>query len=105
MVWLATAVFAVSGLFVLSFILFEVLDIDGSDFPAINLAEYTHDIRRTLGGLNPLHAPYTPPALVIIVNSCFPRDGTLASGSIRPIPLATRGHVLLPRSALPDFLV
>jgi hypothetical protein len=52
--WLATYVVCI-GL-VCSFILFEVLDIDGSDFPAppstlatpIKLAESPHEIKRAL---------------------------------------------------------
>src|SRR2546428_333619 len=83
---LMLAVYLVCMAFVFSFILFEVLDIDGSDFPVapsrtmqpINAVEPSHDIKRThlmalvlpavdpypstaRGSDSPVRSPRTPP--------------------------------------------
>src|SRR5215470_7175997 len=73
-VWLATYVVCV-GL-VCSFILFEVLDIDGSDFPAppstvatpIKLAEPAHEIKRVLLFAAP--QLWTLLAMVVVLLDC-----------------------------------
>jgi len=95
----------------LSFILFEVLDIDGSDFPRdpgamvarVSTAEAEHDIRRTLlmgqGSLR-MELPPTP--------ALAPNEGMRrlrqALQQSRPYGLARPRafSILLPRAALPD---
>jgi len=105
------AVYLVCMAFVFSFILFEVLDIDGSDFPVapsrtmqpINAVEPSHDIKRThlmalvlpavdlypstAGGIDcSVGAPSTPPAAPSVPGSS----------------VALGYRVTLARSSLPD---
>lgn len=95
----------------LSFILFEVLDIDGSDFPPIPggmvarviTAEAEHDIRRALLlGQGPLHMDL-PLALVQVpaegIRRLRPaRQQACPYGLARPRAFS----FLLPRASLPD---
>ena len=108
---LMLAVYLVCMAFVFSFILFEVLDIDGSDFPVapsrtmqpINAVEPSHDIKRThlmalvllavdlypstAGGIDcSVGAPSTPPAAPSVPGSS----------------VALGYRVTLARSSLPD---
>ena len=95
----------------LSFILFEVLDIDGSDFPKtsrdmvarIGVAEAEHDIRRVLlTGREPLRTgPPLVPAQAPSEGAQRPRPALHQS---RPYGLARPRafSILLPRAALPD---
>ena len=107
--WLATYVICI-GL-VCSFILFEVLDIDGSDFPApptsattpIKLAEPAHEIKRAL---------LSGPALLWMLFSIlvFVLEGSglrllsmPASVTVQPGPRRRRGpRLALPRASLAD---
>src|SRR3989442_11020474 len=88
---LMLAVYLVCMAFVFSFILFEVLDIDGSDFPVapsrtmqpINAVEPSHDIKRT-------HLM----ALVLLAVDPYPstrRGGDLSGGGAGPPPSAPAG--------------
>jgi len=107
--WLATYVICI-GL-VCSFILFEVLDIDGSDFPApptsattpIKLAEPAHEIKRAL---------LSGPALLWMLFSIlvFVLEGSglrllsmPAPVTVQPGPRRRRGpRLALPRASLAD---
>ena len=108
--WLATYVVCV-GL-VCSFILFEVLDIDGSDFPApplstvatpIKLAEPVHEIKRALLS-GALHLWTLVAMVVVLVHSAQSRQ---QSARLR-VPLQFGSHVrrgrcmTLPRASLAD---
>src|SRR3989442_2608448 len=110
---LMLAVYLVCMAFVSSFILFEVLDIDGSDFPVapsrtmqpINAVEPSHDIKRThlmalvllavdlypstRGGIDcSVGAPSTPPAAPSVPGSAgvLRYRGTLARPSLPHSP-------------------
>jgi len=103
------AIYAACVLLVCSFILFEVLDIDGSDFPPptralrfVSPVEAPHDFKRTVThGPTPIAVPTSlrvsegtsDPARVqrILVERSALRAGTAPSYL-----------VLLPRSSLPD---
>jgi hypothetical protein len=106
--WLATYVICI-GL-VCSFILFEVLDIDGSDFPApptsattpIKLAEPAHEIKRAL---------LSGPALLwMLFSIVFVLEGSglrllsmPAPVTVQPGPRRRRGpRLALPRASLAD---
>jgi hypothetical protein len=106
--WLATYVICI-GL-VCSFILFEVLDIDGSDFPApptstttpIKLAEPAHEIKRAL---------LSSPALLWMLFSIlvFVLEGSglrphrmPAPVTVQPGPRRRRPRLALPRASLAD---
>ena len=108
---LPLAVYVVCTALVFSFILFEVLDIDGSDFPGrpaaaaapAALSEASHDIRRAL-----LQGPANTS-----LDARIPRaDGAWHPVQCHHLPLAwpsatgpSRPHApraALPRSALPD---
>jgi hypothetical protein len=102
--WLRLAGYYVSVLLVLSFICFEVLDLDGSDVPVpsksprIKLAE-SHDVRRatlagvpTWGAMRPaLVDDHTPPLKLADVQ---------VIGCVMPIAL--RSRLTLPRAATGD---
>ena len=106
--WLATYVICI-GL-VCSFILFEVLDIDGSDFPApptsattpIKLAESAHEIKRAL---------LSGPALLWMLFSIlvFVLEGSglrllsmPAPVTVQPGPRRRGPRLALPRASLAD---
>jgi hypothetical protein len=107
--WLATYVVCV-GL-VCSFILFEVLDIDGSDFPAppsnvatpIKLAEPPHEIKRApLSGSAQLWA-LLPCLIVLLETARVGRLAAPAGGLSQPGPRGRRGlRIALPRASLAD---
>ena len=108
-VWLATYVVCV-GL-VCSFILFEVLDIDGSDFPAppstvatpIKLAESTHEIKRTLLS-GAAHLWVALAVVVVVLDSARTlRTGSRLRVPPQPGPRGRRGlRMALPRASLAD---
>jgi hypothetical protein len=96
------AVYIACTLLVFSFILFEVLDVDASDFPSptqttsIKLVEPPHDLKRT--GLSGLEA------LLVLQPSLPDRDRGQRPPSIRA-PLTSAhariGRMMLPRATLP----
>jgi len=109
-VWLATYVVCV-GL-VCSFILFEVLDIDGSDFPTpppstvatpIKLAEPVHEIKRALlSGSTHLWA-LVAVMVVLLDSACSRRPGARLRVPPQPGPRGRRGlRMALPRASLAD---
>jgi hypothetical protein len=107
--WLATYVVCI-GL-VCSFILFEVLDIDGSDFPTppsnvatpIKLAEPPHEIKRALLGAPPQFWALLPVAIVLIEAAGLGRLGTPSLMPSQPGPRGRRGlRISLPRASLAD---
>jgi len=107
--WLATYVVCI-GL-VCSFILFEVLDIDGSDFPAppsnvatpIKLAEPPHEIKRALLGAPPQFWALLPVVILLVESAGLRRLGTPARVPSQPGPRGRRGlRIALPRASLAD---
>jgi len=107
--WLVTYVICI-GL-VCSFILFEVLDIDGSDFPAppttaatpIKLAEPAHEIKRTLLTGAPQFWTLLPVMIVLLECAALRRAGTPAPVPSQPGPRGRRGlRIALPRASLAD---
>ncbi len=103
--WLA--VYAVALLCVLSFIAFEVLDLDGSDFQTdprhvtFKPAEAEHDaVRRA--SLTPVNAALVSP--IAAADERLVLDERLASTSTRPQPPPSRrpARVLLARASLGD---
>jgi hypothetical protein len=108
-VWLATYVVCI-GL-VCSFILFEVLDIDGSDFPAppsnvatpIKLAEPPHEIKRALLAGPPQFWMLLPVVIFLVESAGSRRLGTPARMPSQPGPRGRRGlRIALPRASLAD---
>jgi len=107
--WLVTYVICI-GL-VCSFILFEVLDVDGSDFPTapstaatpIKLAEPPHEIKRALLAA-PSHIWTLFPAAIILVESAgLVRLSTSDLPRVQPGPRGRRGlRISLPRASLAD---
>jgi hypothetical protein len=107
--WLTTYVVCI-GL-VCSFILFEVLDIDGSDFPAplsnlatpIKLAEPAHEIKRALLA-GPAHLwPLVAIVVVLLESARIRRPGARLRVPPQPGPRGRRGlRTALPRAALAD---
>ena len=106
--WLATYVVCI-GL-VCSFILFEVLDVDGSDFPTppttstpIKLAEPAHEVKRAL-----LSGPAQLWMLLSIVVLVLEASGlrqlsVSAHAPAQPGPRGRRGpRLALPRASLAD---
>ncbi len=102
--WLV--VYAICCVLVLSFILFEVLDVDGSDFPkptntvAVRLAEPPSDgVRRvpTLG--HGITAAITP---AVVLDSTPKPDPVVCRIESVPAP-APLPRVLLPRASLDDI--
>lgn len=89
-------------LLVVSFILFEVLDVDASDFPSpakssIRLAEPPHDLKRVVTNASP-GSPTIRPRTV---------DAAATQGLVSLPPSPVRPHarvcrLTLPRAALPD---
>ena len=107
--WLATYVVCI-GL-VCSFILFEVLDIDGSDFPAppttaaapIKLAEPPHEIKRALLSPVPQFWALLPVLLILFESATLRRASMPACLSLQPGPRGRRGlRIALPRASLAD---
>jgi len=107
--WLATYVVCI-GL-VCSFILFEVLDIDGSDFPAppstlatpIKLAESPHEIKRALLGGPALLWSLVAVVVVLMESACIRRPGACPRVLSQPGPRGRRGlRMALPRASLAD---
>ena len=106
--WLAIYVICI-GL-VCSFILFEVLDIDGSDFPApptaatpIKLAESAHEIKRTLLSGPAQFWVLLPVVIVLLESARFSRVGTPVRTPSQPGPRGRRGlRIALPRASLAD---
>ena len=102
--WLAVYVLAL--LCVLSFIAFEVLDLDGSDFQTdprhatFKPAEAEHDDDARRASLVPVDAVVAP---VIAMLDDRPVRDRLASTSSRPLPPTWRpGACLLARASLAD---
>ncbi len=107
--WLAISAASIAAVF--SFILFEVLDIDGSDFPGqpaaagtpATLSEAAHDLRRAL-----VHSP----AKIWVDTTLLLQNRSWESVRLHrpPVPKAllirspqTQGYrITLPRSSLPD---
>jgi hypothetical protein len=107
--WLLTYVICIGLVF--SFILFEVLDIDGSDFPAstsnlataIKLAEPPHEIKRALLTASAQLWALLPIALVLLAAADLSRRGTPRRVSPQIRPPGRRGlRVALPRASLAD---
>jgi hypothetical protein len=106
--WLATYVICI-GL-VCSFILFEVLDIDGSDFPTpptstttpIKLAEPAHEIKRALlSGPALLWMLFS--ILVFVLEGSGLRPHRMpAPVTVQPGPRRRRPRLALPRASLAD---
>ena len=108
-VWLATYVVCI-GL-VCSFILFEVLDIDGSDFPTppstvatpIKLAESSHEIKRALLGGPPIVWSVVAVVVILLESARIRRPGARPRVLSQPGPRGRRGlRMALPRASLAD---
>jgi hypothetical protein len=107
--WLTAYVICIGLVF--SFILFEVLDIDGSDFPApssnlataIKLAEPPHEIKRALLTAPAQFWALLPIALVLLAAADLRRRGAPRRVSRQPGPRGRRGlRIALPRASLAD---
>ena len=107
--WLVTYVICI-GL-VCSFILFEVLDIDGSDFPAapstaatpIKLAEPPHEIKRALLAAPSQFWALFPVVIILVESAGLMRLGTPTLAPSLPGPRGRRGlRISLPRASLAD---
>ena len=102
------ALYALGLLCVLSFVLFEVLDVDGSDFDltpskvAIKLGETPHEaLRRGVFG----HGVAALASPLVIIVAVLPASVTARArhgGRPRPIRSAARARVTLARSLLSD---
>ena len=108
-VWLATYIVCI-GL-VCSFILFEVLDIDGSDFPVpasnvatpIKLAEPAHEFKRAWLTAATQPSLLLPSALLAGVATALLRPTRTARPAPQPGSRGRRGSRLsLPRASLAD---
>ena len=104
--WLRLTACYLSILLVFSFICFEVLDLDGSDFsvtsktPGIKLAE-SQDLRRAaLASIQPLAAPARLPVDDDITVPKFEERRATGPVGVRPTP--PRSPLTLPRAALDD---
>jgi hypothetical protein len=105
--WLVTYVICM-GL-VCSFILFEVLDVDGSDFPApptttpIKLAEPAHEIKRALLS-GPAQLWMLLSVVVLVIETVRLRPaGVPVVAVAQPGPRGRRGpRLVLPRASLAD---
>ncbi len=107
--WLLTYVICLGLVF--SFILFEVLDIDGSDFPvptsnlatAVKLAEPPHEIKRVLLAAPVQFWALLPIAFVLLEAATLRHRGTSTRVSPQPGPRGRRGlRNALPRASLAD---
>ena len=109
--WLPFLVYLASFLLVMSFVFFEVLDIDGSDFPTspgtlshgVSLAEAEHDIRRAWLGFTPQLQAAVPAVRAVLL----PEPPQLV-GRVPPqprllgVPSKHNIHTVLPRASLGD---
>ena len=110
--WFAFLVYLVSFLLVMSFILFEVLDIDGSDFPAspgtlnhgVSLVEAEHDLRRAWLGLAP-QLQATVPAMQAVLLPEPPRQVGRIPARVRLLGVPRKHNIrtVLPRASLGDL--
>lgn len=107
----ALAVYVLSVALVCSFILFEVLDIDGSDFPVAPVrgvtpphpAEASHDIKRTLlAGSGPLWSDVHPPDTAGLNLSLRVQCATSLAAAVPSSPVALAHRITLARSSLDD---
>ena len=96
---------------VCSFILFEVLDIDGSDFPVAPMqavtpphpSESSHDIKRThLAGLGQLWLDLHLPVADGVTFSLRVQRVTSFTAAVTSVPVALAFRVTLARSSLAD---
>jgi hypothetical protein len=96
---------------VFSFILFEVLDIDGSDFPVAPMqavtpphpSESSHDIKRThLAGLGQLWTDLHLPVTDGVNFSLRVQRATSFAAAVTSTPVALALRVTLARSSLAD---
>ncbi len=93
---------------VVSFILFEVLDIDGSDFPTAPVrsirnaaaAEEAHDLRRVVPHGNAALLVDVRPGLGSIVIEPPPLPRPVDAPVVRPLALARTHPLTLPRASL-----
>ena len=108
---LMLAVHLVCIAFVFSFILFEVLDIDGSDFPvapapaaaALHAVEPSHDIKRThLMAVGLLAVDLCPPTDSRIDGSIRGQGTPLSAPPVPGSPVVLGYRVTLARSSLLD---
>ena len=108
---LTLAVYLACMAFVFSFLLFEVLDIDGSDFPIapgrtmqpINAVEPSHDIKRThLMALTLPAVDLYPSAAGGIDCSIGAPSSAPAAPPVPASPVALGCRIMLARSSLPD---
>jgi len=97
---------------VFSFILFEVLDIDGSDFPVAPMravapphpAESSHDIKRThLAGLGQLWIDLHLPVTDGVNFSLRVQRATSFAAAVTSTPVALALRITLARSSLADL--
>ena len=107
--WLMTYVICI-GL-VCSFILFEVLDVDGSDFPVapstaatpIKLVEPPHEIKRALLASAPQFCALFLAVVMVVESAGLTRPGPRAFLPAQPGPRGRRGlRISLPRASLAD---
>ena len=98
------ALYLVCTLLVFSFILFEVLDVDASDFPppskattSIKLAEPPHDLKRTM--TSTVEGPLAPHSCA---SASERRQTPLSLRSPLAPPHARACRTTLPRAVLPD---
>jgi hypothetical protein len=104
--WLA--LYGLALLAVLSFVFFEVLDVDGSDFEltpsklAIKVVEDSHDELKR--GASVHGGPTIAPALAISVVDPPPASATPTRPGLRPIVIrsASSSRAALPRALLSD---
>lgn len=109
-IWLTTYVVCVALVF--SFILFEVLDIDSSDFPAppttaavpIKLAEPAHEIKRAQLSGAALFWVHLAVVVVLVIDAAgLKRLGAPLLLALQPGPRGRRGlRIALPRASLAD---
>ncbi len=106
------AVYLACMVLVFSFILFEVLDIDGSDFPVAPMravtpphpAESSHDIKRThLASLGQLGIDLPPPVTDGVSLSLRVQRATCLAAAVGSSPAALDFRVALARSSLDDI--
>ena len=103
------AVYVLSVALVCSFILFEVLDIDGSDFPAAPVqgvtpphpAEASHDLKRThLAGMGPIWSDVHPPDTAGLNLSLRVQRSAGLAAMVPSSPAALAHRITLARSSL-----
>lgn len=103
------ALYLASVTLVFSFILFEVLDIDGSDFPVAPMraitpphpAESSHDFKRThLAGFGQLAIDLHPPVPDGVNLTLRVRRATSLAAAVAASPVALAFRVTLARSSL-----